>query len=703
MRKSLLSRAMVSALALCAVLATALLVLAAPALAAEPVPCPNEQLRGESLENPVTKAAYSAQLPDCRAYELVSSPDTRDEPAINVNPIYKLSEGEGIVGPQPGSALITPGGAVFYRSEALPAETSAVPNGRVSSVFTSARGSTGWGITDLTPFGPLGRAAGEYELLAASADGSKALVTTTEALVPEDRDQLNLNGSNYAPYDLYVVSVARGPVLVSHGALERGYAGYGDPNVCLPLTTISVNNCAPPSRGLTFDTGLTAVGFRSSAVLDPGGLPPPTYRGRGQCYTWSAGGAHIATFTDFRSTGSSGEDECEQVGMLPDGRPVFLDMNSDAYQGRLFVGGGGSEFPGGVTQISGDTPDAASFDAATSDGKTVYVTTTDHLVLANTDTGGDIYAVHLPEAPSGATPPTSVSCVSCGVNGGGAGATFVGQSADGSHVFFSTAEGLWSWDARGALATKLTSGTAYSEVAFSQNGQYVVIVTTEALGGEGLSGTSHIYELADGAAPELVTSVTGADGYSAPVVSNDGRRVVYDDSPAGGAPGVVEEWTGGQTRQISPLGAQFSSRLLGTAGEGLQDVFFLVNEPLVTQDLNAGTTNIYDARTGGGFPASIPPPPNLNQTPNPTDLPSSSYPVNLTSSGVQPPPLGADSSQPAGVSRPKALTDAQKLSKALKACKSKLRKKRATCEKRARERYGETTRNKVKAKTRGSR
>jgi hypothetical protein len=55
------------------------------------------------------------------------------------------------------------------------------------------------------------------------------------------------------------------------------------------------------------------------------------------------------------------------------------------------------------------------------------------------------------------------------------------------------------------------------------------------------------------------------------------------------------------------------------------------------------------------------------------------------------------------VSRPKALTDAQKLSKALKACKSKLRKKRATCEKRARERYGETTRNKVKAKTRGSR
>jgi len=702
MRMSLLSTsravALVTLVLSCGV---AGVVLPAGASAAEP-PCPNEQLRGESLENLVTKASYSAQLPDCRAYELVSSPDTLDEPAINVNPIYQLSEGEGIVGPQPGSALITPGGAVFYRSEALPAETSAVPNGRVSSVFTSARGSTGWGITDLTPFGPLGRAAGEYELLAASADGSKALVTTTESLVPEDRDQLNLNGAVFEPYDLYVVSVARGPVLVSQGALERGYAGRGGPNVCLPLTTISINNCAPPSRGLTFDTGLTAVGFRSSAVLDPG-LPPPTYEGRGQCYTWSAGGVHIATFTDFRSTGSSGEDECEQVGMMPDGRPVFLDMNSDAYQGRLFVGGGGSEFPGGVTQISGDTPGAASFDAATSDGKTVYVTTTDHLVLANTDTGGDIYAVHIPEAPSGATPPTSVSCVSCGVNGGGAGATFVGESADGSHVFFSTAEGLWSWDARNARATKLTSGTAYSEVAFSQNGQYVVIVTAEALGGEGLGGTPHIYELADGAAPDLVTSVTGADGYSAPAVSNDGRRVVYDDSPAGGASGVVDEWTGGQTDQISPLGEQFSSRLLGTAGEGLQDVFFLVNEPLVTQDLNAGTTDIYDARAGGGFPASIPPPPNLNQTPNPTDLPSSPYPANLTSSGVQPSPLGADSSQPAGVSKSKALIDAQKLSKALKACKGKLKRQRATCEKQARKKYSETTKSKskIKSETRG--
>jgi hypothetical protein len=57
------------------VLALALLgfaIQAAPAAAAEP--CPNEQLRQESLLNPETHLPYSAALPECRAYELVSPP-----------------------------------------------------------------------------------------------------------------------------------------------------------------------------------------------------------------------------------------------------------------------------------------------------------------------------------------------------------------------------------------------------------------------------------------------------------------------------------------------------------------------------------------------------------------------------------------------------------------------------------------------------
>src|SRR5262249_22444040 len=60
----------------CAALAPALS--AAPALAAEP--CPNEQRRQESNTNLATGQPYSAGLPECRAYEMVS-------------PLYKQSHG----------------------------------------------------------------------------------------------------------------------------------------------------------------------------------------------------------------------------------------------------------------------------------------------------------------------------------------------------------------------------------------------------------------------------------------------------------------------------------------------------------------------------------------------------------------------------------------------------------------------------------
>ena len=64
--------------AACAVLAPALS--ATPALAAEP--CPNEQLREESNPNLATGQRYSTELPECRAYEMVS-------------PLYKQSHDAG--------------------------------------------------------------------------------------------------------------------------------------------------------------------------------------------------------------------------------------------------------------------------------------------------------------------------------------------------------------------------------------------------------------------------------------------------------------------------------------------------------------------------------------------------------------------------------------------------------------------------------
>jgi hypothetical protein len=638
-----------------------LLGFAVPATAKAAGACPNEQLRSESRESPVTKAPYSLQLPDCRAFELVSPPNTLSEPAITLRPIYAFS---GSLSNSAPFAIVTSGGAIVYKSEALPPETGAVPNGRGGGVFVSERGSAGWGTTDLTPFAQTGEGLQLYDT---SADGSKALISTFAALVPEDQDAFAQTGCQ--PNDFYVVSKTAGPVLVSRGALKRSAPPYSTSGcICGPP---SGQNCVP-GQGIAFNEALTAVSFRSQGALDPGVHPP--YSAVPQCYTWSDGGTQTAALTDFRAVGE-GEDECEQLAMTPAGRPIFLDTNNDPDQGRLFVGGGGSEFPEGVSQISGDTPGVASFDGLSPDGGTAYVTTSDHLVLGNTNPGSDIYAVGIPTTPSGAVPPSNVTCVSCAAGGE---ATFVALSADGSHLVFKTPTGLWSWDAQGALLARLSSDTSYSELTVSRTGEFVVVLTSEALAAADVNGTPDLYELSAGASPELLTSgaSTDTDAYSAAAVSSDGQRVVYNDSPSSGAPEVVDEWDAGQASQLSPIGEQGPSVLLGTAGDDLQDVLFVASEPLVSQDLNAGTPDIYDARVDGGFTAA-PAPVNNSRSANPTNLLSSPYPQNLTPPNVQPQPLPANTARApvASKTKPKTKHKPKKRKKAKAKGKPKKRSK----------------------------
>ena len=61
---------------------------ATPALAAEGEGCPNEQLRHESNLNPATAEPFSASLPECRAYEMVTPLDKQNHSALT------LKEGE---------------------------------------------------------------------------------------------------------------------------------------------------------------------------------------------------------------------------------------------------------------------------------------------------------------------------------------------------------------------------------------------------------------------------------------------------------------------------------------------------------------------------------------------------------------------------------------------------------------------------------
>jgi DNA-binding beta-propeller fold protein YncE len=131
---------------------------------------------------------------------------------------------------------------------------------------------------------------------------------------------------------------------------------------------------------------------------------------------------------------------------------------------------------------------------------------------------------------------------------------------------------------------------------------------------------------------------------------------------------------------------QSAVQLLGVDASG-ENVFFWTADPLVAQDTDS-QVDLYDARVGGGFPApSVATPCATLEAcrPAPPAEPLFSSPPSASFSGagnLLPPPPGPSV-------KPKPLTRAQQLAKALKVCrKIHSKRKRAACNARARKRYG---------------
>jgi hypothetical protein len=627
---------------------------ATPVLAAEA--CPNEQLRHESLINSATGQPYSTQLPNCRAYELVSSPNTGGMPAMPGEAFLGLHE-----------VLITPDGSVFWQSQATPDGTGAVPHGGYLNVFRSRRTPAGWITKDMLPDAQ----PGDQSLEAASADGERILIETTLTLSPEDLD--DPTGNVTTGGDLYVVDAdGTAPKLVTHGEVPNTLLGQGPvANSLLRLGSITVKALTNPE--------LTAVGFVTNDSL---ATPiPPELSTRG-CYVWTEvdGGLAEPTSPNEGGTGSPTLN-CQYFGLAADGRPIIEASNGLIYAAdpaeRATLGGGGTR------QLSGSTPHAAAFDAMSPAATTVYLTTLEELAPgAAGETVANIYAVGLDGLPT--------SCISCEADGSpnAAEPQYVGESADGTHVYFTVAGALYEHDAAGTQELAPATDELHSLV-FSANGEHIGAETAVALSSSDTNGTLDIYELSAGSEPKLITNGAVASGSYRPVaVSNNGQQVVYE-AGGGEQPSVIEEWVAGHTAQLSPLGSPRAYDVLATTGPELEDVFFASNEPLVAQDENAGTTDIYDARTDGGFPVPTEPVSNAT-TPNPVAAAISAYTGNLTLPSPVLSSLPADTSQPAPtVVKTRPLTRAQKLTKALQACR-RYRKKREliACDKTERNRYG---------------
>lgn len=190
--------------------------------------------------------------------------------------------------------------------------------------------------------------------------------------------------------------------------------------------------------------------------------------------------------------------------------------------------------------------------------------------------------------------------------------------------------------------------------AVSNDGLRVFFTSAAPLAPGAVSGEPSVFEYREG---NVYLISDGRDG-----------SLVGNSEPTPGAP------DGQPTVQLWGIAA-------GTQPAG-RDVFFTSADPLVPQAGDSQQT-LYDAREAGGFPAPALAPGCLGETCR--GEAGTAPQLGLAGSSSQ---LSGENLAPPPQSKPKALTRAQKLARALKACAKKPKRRRARCRARARRLYG---------------
>lgn len=159
----------------------------------------------------------------------------------------------------------------------------------------------------------------------------------------------------------------------------------------------------------------------------------------------------------------------------------------------------------------------------------------------------------------------------------------------------------------------------------------------------------------------------------------------------------IYEWYRGQVSLL----ATGEVEAIDMGGPDGRDVFIKTYQQLAPQDTDF-TSDLYDLRTGGGFPAPAsaaePCNPEVSCQSEALVAPAGSTPASSVFSGPGNDLLASLPAVKPRTTASKPLDRAQKLAKALKACRSKSKRKQAACIKQAEKRYGKSKPRKVQGK-----
>jgi hypothetical protein len=549
-------------------------------------------------------------LPDDRGWEMVSPVDKNGGEIQG----FGANQGGGVF------QAAAQGGAITYTS----ASSFAGPQGSPGpNQYLATRGGGEWTTDNLTlpmlsgtyPEAPT--AGVPYQLF--SSDLAGALVSngrrcrvSTSTQCPVENPPLPGSGApagyrNYylregsGSFEALLRSADVAGLALDSAHFELAFAG-ATPN----LAHVILSTCA----------ALTAPATEAPGA---GGECDPT---KPNLYEWSGGGLTLINLLPGATTGTPGASLAAQSGAISaNGQRVYFTTGAE---GPIYL-----REAGGPTKLLPETAGGgASFQTASADGSLAFFTVAGHLyrytapaetvtdltpgggvlgVLGASEDGSFVYyrtaaglfldrnATNIaisPQVDPQSTPPSTGDAR---------------VSADGRHLLFLSTAELTSYENRNLLTGNLEP-EAYLFAASGTAGAGILCVSCNPSGEPPLGAASLPGASPNGSGP------LAPDSYKPRDLTADSKHVFFDSFDAlavgdtNGDRDVYEWEAAGSGECVKPSGcidpissgrAEGGAGFLDASSDG-SDAFFLTDGPLVPSDV--GGVDVYDARSGGGFP-----------------------------------------------------------------------------------------------------
>ena len=566
------------------------------ALTAEQAACPNEQLRG----------GFSARLPDCRAYELVTPP------------VKSSAQFDGAENVAYSSMAATDGEALtLFTYEPRPG----APTG--GQHYVATRGAGGWIAESIMPIESYdGVGCQDFKVVYAYSDQLTKDVIETGGGSRTSLGAYPENAQSCNPEGRQVVS---GEPVGYQNLLVRDNK----------TRTYQLANTLPPGvtpadahfQGASAD--LSHVFFTETSPLAEGA----SY-GVENLYEWDEGAPLrlVSVLPDGTAVAGS------VAGMSNDGSRVLF-----TYGGALYdrIDGQRTIQIDEKQGVSSGPSGGGSFKAATPDGSKVFFLDESKLTPGSTAAAvePDLYECALPEGASKCEL-SDLTVAPAGEHADVLHVTPLGRH-DSSYVYFIAAgvlasgaeagkQNLYLWNGEKTTFIATIANHAYESVLgleTSPDGKWLSFQSEKSLtgydstpaggGGCGESVACRELFLYNAASGQIICASCNPSG-EAPVGSpaglklSDSGRIFFQTTDAlvpSDTNGQLDvyEYENGQPSLISS-GTSSSESNLEDVSESGDDVFFRSYQRLVPQDTQEGMIVIYDARVAGGFPSPSSPP-----------------------------------------------------------------------------------------------